>query len=480
MTKPNSYADYVDNDAIAPRELATHFATYGNAIQHNTDKIHEKTGVPKFIASIFAAAFEIGVMVGGAPTESCKKEDLLVGLDDVDTFDPKDYVIASSDKNLENLETAEHKKETRNYVNRFYKAAGQLLMAVAVNSFTRAHVVAPSKSGDFSVASANSEITTKARAAIRMAADFLFQLQKAVRDKEFFKDESRSAVYRRARADAGGARGEREQESDGSSIVDPKRNAHTDTRIQLNPDGDLVFYDLSKSLCRRSLAYKQVLKLRLKEGRLKDLHRFYIPGWKVSELEEGEGQCYVQCRCYLPLNDESKNRIKDGPYHLKTGLRAAKEIAASAPIGGLLIPSVKGAVAGYTAALETSALDPFITIPGVTEEQPGNSMAANFMTVLADATMRAATRKLQSLHAGLIEGKTGKVSLFQAVEDHPELAKLGVAIGTQLAVSTDDLPKVKEFLKKVKKRIGAETEELPEFTDENEMSEISGRSEQVW
>ena len=185
-------------------------------------------------------------------------------------------------------------------------------MAVVVNSFSRTHVVSPSRHGDFGSTSANSEITVKTRSVLQIAVDALDEICKMVHGKDYVSEES--------------------MELDDEMLIK-------------------LLYCLSKSLSRRSLAYKQIIMLRMKENRLPDLPYFMVCGWKMGDVEGISGPCWIQCHYRLPLNEEAKNRVRDGPYYLRTGLRAAKKIASAAPIGALLIPSVKNAVAGYTAAL---------------------------------------------------------------------------------------------------------------------------------
>ena len=417
----DNYRLYTNENPMAPRELADHFSTRNSSIGHNTRELHKVTRLPKYVVSLFCSAFETGVMIGGAPTEASKKPDLFIDPEYTDTFDPCEFIVEGTSKTMKDVQAEEHARDIRHFTNKYFKAVGQLLMAVVVNSFSRAHVIMPGKADNFNASSANSEIATKAKAAIRMAMEALAQVSKSILGEE-------------------------------------PEEAEIDDELLIK-----LFYSLSKSLSRRSLAYKQVIQLRLKEGRLQDLRYYPIYGWKVAEVDGMEGEHWVRCNCFLPLNEDSKNRFETGRTTC-VPLRAAKKIASSAPIGGLLIPSVKAAVAGYTAALATSALDPFVTIPGVVEEQPSNSTVNNFVSALADSAMRTATRKLQSLHAGIIEGETSRPSLFRshrkATEDHPELSRLGIVIGAQMAASKDDLPAVTAFLKLIKKKIGAEAEGL--------------------
>ena len=301
------------------------------------------------------------------------------------------------------------------------------------------HVNTPSRAG-FKFSEANSEITTKARAAIGMAVDALIRVRTLISGKpdEVIHDEG----------------------------------LHDDMLVEM-------FYGLAKSLARRSLAYRQVVIQRLGANKLEDLAYFKVHGWILAsgEVKGVTTVFYEATRRYLPLNEESAKRIKDGPYDLRTGLRAAREISASAVSGGLLMPSVREAVASYTVTLKASVFHPFVTVPGVAEEQPGSTLAGQFIAALFDAAMRSATRKLQALHAGMIEGRTEKVSLFKshkrAHDEHPHLYSLGVAIGDQMAVRRDNLPKVKEFLKKIKEKVGGGDIILPDIKPETDPSEIS-------
>ena len=51
---------------------------------------------------------------------------------------------------------------------------------------------------------------------------------------------------------------------------------------------------------------------------------------------------------------------------------------------------------------------------GVLEEQPGSTLSSTFVATLADSAMRTATRRLQAIHAGIIDGETNKSSLFKS------------------------------------------------------------------
>ena len=89
----DEYDFYARDQPVAPHDLAVHFASRTNAIQHNADLLQKHTRVAPYLASLFSAAFETGIMIGGAPTIASKKSELFVDPENCDVYEPEHFIF---------------------------------------------------------------------------------------------------------------------------------------------------------------------------------------------------------------------------------------------------------------------------------------------------------------------------------------------------------------------------------------------------